>query len=143
MDVSGKLLSFSVNGTKIRCQTDGNINIAKDLSEDEPCKDTGLWKTYTVAAKSWGGSVSAKAFLDSIANSQLDIIDLMLGDDELIELEFLTTPGDHTFPIDVVLSGSAHINNFDWANPANAASNYTVDFTGDGELTKLEIPVTT
>lgn len=140
--VSGKLMAFTIGGVKYRCQTDGNINITREVTEDDPCKDQGLWKEHTVVSKSWGGSFNAKAFLDTLAGNQLDAIDLMLGPDDPIELEFLTTPGDHDFPIDVVLSGEAFMTNLDWANPASGASTYTVDFTGNGPLAKVEIPVT-
>lgn len=141
--ISGKLLAFTVNGIKIRCQTDGNITITKDVTTDDPCKDDGGWSTGNVTNKSWTGSFSAKAFLDDIQSNQLDVIDLMLNGDDPVEIEFLTTPGDHNFPIDVVLSGEAFLNNFSWDAPANATSTYTVDITGNGQLTKVEIPVTT
>jgi len=140
--VSGKLMAYTLAGVKYRCQTDGTVTITRDLSEDDPCKDQGLWKEYTVVSKSWTGSFSAKAFMDSVAGNQLDAIDLMLGPDDPIEIEFLTTPGDHDFPVDVVLAGEAFITNFDWANPANGNSTYSVDFTGNGALVKTEIPVT-
>lgn len=141
--ISGKLLAFTVNGIKYRCQTGGSININKDISTDEPCKDDGGWNTGTVTGKSWGASFDAKAFLDDIQGNQFDIFDLMLLNDDPIELEFLTTPGEHDYPIDVVLSGEAYMNSVNWDAPANATSTYTVDFTGNGPLTKLEIPVTT
>jgi hypothetical protein len=139
--ISGKLLKFTIGSVVIRCQTDGNITITKDVTTDDPCKDDEGWTTGTVTSKAWTASFGAKSFLDSIAMNQLDIIDIMLASDEPAEIEFLTTPGDHNFPIDVVLAGEAYLNNFSWDAPANATSTYTVDLTGNGPLVKTEIPV--
>lgn len=139
--VSGKLMAYTIGGVKYRCQTDGNITITRDVAEDDPCKDSGLWKEHTVVSKSWTGSFSAKAFMDSVAGNQLDAIDLMIGPDVPVEIEFLTTPGDHDFPVNVVLAGEAFMTSLDWANPASGASTYSVDFTGNGALVKTEIPV--
>lgn len=141
--ISGKLMAFTVNGTKVRCQTSGTLTITKDISTDDPCKDDDFWTTGTVTSKGWSASLDAKQFLDDIQLNQMDIVDLMLSSDDPVELEFLTTPGDHNYPVDVVLSGEAFMNNVNLDTPANATATYTVDFTGNGPLTQARIPVTT
>jgi hypothetical protein len=141
--ISGKLLAFTINGVKVRCQTAGNLTIEKEISTDDPCKDESGWVTGTVTSKSWSGSFDAKQFLDDIQMNQLDIVDLMLASDDPIELEFLTTPGDHNYPVDVVLAGEAYLNSASLDTPAGETATYTVDFTGNGPLTQTRIPVTT
>lgn len=143
--ISGKLMAFTVNGKKYKCQTTGNIALNKEISTDEPCKDDGGWNTGTVTSKGWTGSFAAKAFLESIVENgnQLDIIELMIESDDPVELEFLTTPGDHNYPVDVTLAGEAYLNGFNWEAAANANSTYTVDFTGNGPLALDKIPKTT
>jgi hypothetical protein len=86
--------------------------------------------------------MAARAFMDIAAANQFDVIDNLLDDDDpVVEFEFLTTPGDHNFPVDVVLSGSAYIASLNWDAPASGKSTYTTDFTGHGPMTKVEIPV--
>lgn len=141
--ISGKILKITFGDLSIRCQTDGTLTINKEVSTDEPCKDDGGWNTGSITSKSWTISMTAKAFLDSIASNQLDLIDVMLASDEPGEIEFMSDPamsGDRT--LNVVLSGSAFLNQLVWNAPANATSTYTADFTGDGPLTKVETPVT-
>lgn len=144
--IEGKVLSVTVNGKKLDCQTDGTLTITKELTTDEPCKDaTGKWTTTRVTSKSWTISVTARAFLENVATmNQLDILDLMLDDaDTPVEIEWLSTPGLHDGDLDVVLSGEAMLPNFTWNAPGADLSTYTIDFNGTGPLTKLEIPVTT
>lgn len=144
--IEGKILTVTIGGKKLDCQTDGTLNITKEVTTDEPCKDsTGKWTTGRVTSKSWNISVSARTFLENVATlNQLDIIDLMIDDNDApVEIEWLSTPGDHDGDLDVVLSGEAIPNNFTWNAPANDLSTQDIEFTGTGPLTKVEIPVTT
>lgn len=140
--VNGKLLAVTINGTKVRCQTDATLTIGKDTESGEACKDDSGWAENFVTSKNWSISMTAKAFLDSIELNQSDIIELMLANDDAVEVEFLSDASTGTSAENIVFSGYAIMSNFDWSTPVGE-STYTVDFTGTGEPTFNRIPVTT
>lgn len=142
--INGKLLGVTVNGVKLRCQTDATLTIAQDTESGEACKDDNGWVENFITSKNWSISVTAKAFLDNIQLNQADLIALMLGNTDTVEVEFLSdaTPGVHSYPENQVFAGDAIISNFDWSAPVGE-STYTIDFTGTGAPTFTRIPVTT
>jgi hypothetical protein len=150
--LSGKLLSVTVGGKKIRCQTDATLNLTTNLTEDDPCKpddDTPLeeagWTTRTVDSRDWNVTVSAKNFLDATSASnvdQRDLIDEFISGNLNAEIEFLSTPGQHPGDTeDVVYSGNAILATIAVNAPAsgNSTSDYT--FSGNGPLSSVRIPI--
>lgn len=148
--IPGKLLAVTINGQKYRCQTDGSLNITANLSEDDPCKPDDQstpaeagWVTRSVDSRDWSMSFSAKSFSDNIQAHNSDVSSLMIDGDLDVEVEFLTTPGQHSFPEDIVYSGSGILANFTLNAPVTGGSTYDVEVSGNGPLTLTRIPATT
>lgn len=148
--IQGKLLAVTVNGTKLRCQTDGTLTLTANLTEEDPCKpddDTPIeeagWVTRSVDSRDWSIAVSAKSFLDTIQANGSDMAELFVNGDLEVEAEFLSTPGQHDFPEDIVYSGSALISSLTLNAPVSGGSTYDLELSGNGPLAFTRIPVTT
>lgn len=147
----GKLLALTIGGRKLRCQTNGTLTLGTSLTQDDPCKPddvstgtvAGEWETSTVDSRNWKISVDAASFLDDLRENGFDLVDQFVNESLAVEVEFLTTPGDHDFPEDVVFSGSGLIDTLTLNAPAKGNSTYTASITGNGAPTFTRIPVTT
>lgn len=150
--ISGKLLRVKFGDKYIQCQLDATLNILVNTSEDEACKPSGetvedvdSWVTRTVDSRDWNITVNAQAFLDAVGAdmTQSDILELMVDGDLKGTAEFLTTPGQHTNPEDIVFEGPAVITNFSLNAPSSGKANYDLTLDGDGKPTFTRIPATT
>lgn len=147
----GKLLAVTINGRKLRCQTNGTLTLGTSLTQDDPCKPddvstgtvAGQWETSTVNSRNWKIAIDAASFLDDLRLNQMDLIELFVGGDLEVDVEFLTTPGDHDFPEDVIFSGSGLIDSLTLNAAAAGNSNYNVSITGNGAPAFSRIPVST
>lgn len=147
----GKLLALTIGGRKLRCQTTGTLTLGTSLTQDDPCKpdDTspgsvaGEWETSTVDSRNWKISVDAAAFLDDLRENEWDLTTQFVTGDLDVDVEFLTTPGDHDFPEDVIFSGPGLIDTLTINAPAKGNGTYTISITGNGAPTFTRIPVTT
>lgn len=147
----GKLLALTIGGRKLRCQTNGTLTLGTSLTQDDPCKPDDVspgsadaeWETSTADSRNWKISVDAASFLDDLRENGFDLIEQFVSGSLAVEAEFLTTPGDHDFPEDVVFSGSGLMDTLTLNAPAKGNSTYTVSITGNGAPTFTRIPVTT
>lgn len=146
--IGGKLLAVTVNGVRIRCQTDATLTLTTNMTDDDPCKPDdntpaaeASYVTRTVDSRDWTLSVSAKSFLDNIEMNQSDLSELFIQGNLDAEVEFLSTPGQHNYPEDVVYSGSAIISSITINAPASGASTHDTEFSGNGPMSITRIPV--
>lgn len=147
--ISGKLLRVKFGDKYLQCQLDATLNVTVNTSEDETCKPSGAtvesatsWITNTVDSVGWNISVNAKAFLATVGTelTQSDILELIVDGNLEGEAEFLTTPGQHNNPEDIVYEGNVIISNFSLNAPASGNANYDLDLLGQGKPTFTRIP---
>lgn len=147
----GKLLALTIGGRKLRCQTNGTLTLGTSLTQDDPCKPDdvspgstdGEWETSSLDSRNWKISVDATSFLDDLRENGFDLIDQFISGSLDVDAEFLTTPGEHDFPEDVIFSGPGILDTLTLNAPAKGNSTYTVSITGNGAPTFTRIPVTT
>lgn len=147
----GKLLAVTIGGRKLRCQTSGTLTLGTSLTQDDPCKPDdvstgsieGEWETSSLNSRNWKIAVDASSFLDDLRLNELDLIELFVGGELEVDVEFLTTPGDHAFPEDMIFSGSGLIDTLTLNAPAAGNSTYNVSITGNGAPAFTRVPVVT
>lgn len=147
----GKLLALTIGGQKIRCQTTGTLTLGTSLTQDDPCKPDdvdagtveGEWETSSIDSRNWKISVDFASFLDDLRENQFDLVTTFVGGDLNVEVEFLTTPGDHDFPEDVIFAGPGIIDTLTLNAPAKGNGTNTISITGNGAPTFTRIPVST
>lgn len=147
----GKLLAITLGGRKLRCQTNGVLTLGTSLTVAEVCKPDDVtpdsvdaqWETHTVDTRNWKITVDAASFLDDLRENGFDIIGQFVSGSLDVEVEFLTTPGTHDFPEDVIFAGLGSIDTVTLNAPVKGDSTYSVAITGNGAPTFTRIPVTT
>ena len=141
--INGKVMQVTWKGTVIKCQTDGTLEIDKDIQTGSPCKDDGGWATKFVGNKTWSIAVAMKNFLDAVPLNQLDLIEDMLESDEPGVVEFTSTESTHTGTEDATFSGDAILGNATWNSPSDGESTSDATFEGTGPLALTRTPITT
>ena len=150
--ISGKLLRVKIGDKYLQCQLDATLNLITNTTEDEVCKPSGdtvetatSWVTRTVDSQDWNISVNAQAFLDTVGAelTQSDILESIIDGDLNVEVEFLSTPGQHSNDEDILFEGDAIIENFSLSAPATGKANYDLDLSGNGKPTVTRIPAGT
>lgn len=148
--IAGRLLRARLDGDYFKCQMDLTVSLAANTSTDDPCKpegatieDSAPWDEPQI--DSWGGTVTLniRNFLEQSAPfiNQSDILTYILDGHTTMDLDVLTTPGQHTNSEDVILSMSILITGYDWNAPAVGRANSDVTFTIVGKPTYERIPV--
>lgn len=135
----GKIISVTVSGTKIQCETNAVLNLESDTIDLDLCKDE-TFATSLPGSLTWSVDADGNALLNAAEMNQLDIIEAMIARDTVI-VEFGTTPGEHSGDEDFVLSGEASITSFSWDNPSADGSTWSATFSGSGQLTLVRTPV--
>lgn len=149
--LQGKLLSVTIGGTAVDCQTDATLTITVATEETDPCKPAAgessadaSWSDATDGARSWTISFSAKSFAQSTGFNNADLIELLVDGSPVVEAVFATTEtSDYDHDELQVFSGTGIINNFNLNAPGTGESTYDVDITGKGKPTFVRTPVTT
>ena len=150
--LQGKLIGVKVNGTYIRCQTDGTLAITVNTTDDDPCKPTetettngSSWTTHTVGSKGWTISVTGKTFADVLTGfiDNSEIAGLMITGDPSVEVTFQTIKTtDYDYTNVFVYEGTGTLTSFTQNAPIEGDATYDLEITGNGALTYTETPVT-
>lgn len=151
-EISGKLLRVKFKDKYLKCQLDATLNMVINSSEDDPCKPDGdtvegvnEWVQRTVDSQDWNITVNARAFLDEVGTQldQNDLLEMIVDGDLFGDAEFLSTPGQHNNPVDMVVDGPVVITDFSLEAPASGKANYDLTLSGNGKPTATRIPATT
>ena len=152
--IAGKLLRVKIGDKYLRCQLDATLDFTNTFEEDEACKPevtgsvpAGTWveRDASEATQDWSISVSARAFLDVLEGDSLhqgDIMALIVDGDLSVEVEFLSTPGQHSHAADMLFEGTGLIENFSLSAPVTGKATYDLDIVSAGKPTITNIPVT-
>lgn len=151
--ISGRLLRVKLGDKFLKCQLDATLNFTNAYEEDtEGCKpsgatpEKGTWVTRDVdsVTQDWNLTVSARVFLDALAGSDIhqgDIMKLIVDGDLAVEVEFLTTTGQHTGATNMLFIGDGVIENFDLNAPVSGKADYTLTILGDDKPTYTQVAV--
>ena len=141
MKIKGQNLRFSVLVQEVKtyfaASTNCQLHIAADL-EDSSTKDmTGMWKEQECVGMSWDGSVDVNVIDDALDNAlkALDVPSLV-GQEVDVELDI--TGGEQNRVLSKGLyKGKAIINDWSLTAQNKAQSTSSVQFQGNGPLTKV------
>ena len=134
MKIKGQNIRFAVTvkGTKtyLAASTNCQLHIAADLEDSSTKDSTGMWKEQESVALSWDGSVDVNV-IDDAVDSALKALDIptLIGQEVDVELDI--TGGEQN-------RGKAFINDWSLTAQNKAQSTASVQFQGNGPLTKVE-----
>ena len=142
MKIKGQNIRFAVTvkGTKtyLAASTNCQLHIAADLEDSSTKDSTGMWKEQESVALSWDGSVDVNV-IDDAVDSALKALDIptLIGQEVDVELDI--TGGEQNRVLSKGLSkGKAFINDWSLTAQNKAQSTASVQFQGNGPLTKVE-----
>ena len=142
MKVKGQNIRFAVTvkGTKtyLAASTNCQLHIAADLEDSSTKDSTGMWKEQESVALSWDGSVDVNV-IDDAVDSALKALDIptLIGQEVDVELDI--TGGEQNRVLSKGLyKGKAIINDWSLTAQNKAQSTASVQFQGNGPLTKVE-----
>lgn len=149
--ISGKLLRVKIGDEYLRCQLDATLTLSTTYEEEEGCKpdlaepDSGQWvqRDAADATQDWTLSVSARAFLEELAGASLhqgDILKLIVDGNLSVDVEFLSTPGQHSYGADFIFEGAGLIESFTFNAPVDGKATYDLDIVGNGKPSVSTIP---
>ena len=142
MKIKGQNIRFAVTvkGTKtyLAASTNCQLHIAADLEDSSTKDSTGMWKEQESVALSWDGSVDVNVIDDAVDNA-LKALDIptLIGQEVDVELDI--TGGEQNRVLSKGLyKGKAIINDWSLTAQNKAQSTASVQFQGNGPLTKVE-----
>ena len=142
MKIKGQNIRFAVTvkGTKtyLAASTNCQLHIAADLEDSSTKDSTGMWKEQESVALSWDGSVDVNVIDDAVDNA-LKALDIptLIGQEVDVELDI--TGGEQNRVLSKGLyKGKAFTNDWSLTAQNKAQSTATVQFQGNGPLTKVE-----
>ena len=142
MKIKGQNIRFAVTvkGTKtyLAASTNCQLHIAADLEDSSTKDSTGMWKEQESVALSWDGSVDVNV-IDDAVDSALKALDIptLIGQEVDVELDI--TGGEQNRVLSKGLyKGKAIINDWSLTAQNKAQSTASVQFQGNGPLTKVE-----
>ena len=145
MKIKGQNLRFSVkiDGVKtyFAASTSCQLHVAADL-EDSSTKDSaeGMWKEQECVGLSWDGSVDVNVIDDALDNAlQALQVPTLVGQTVDVELD-ITSGLQNRVLAKGLYAGKAIINDFSLTAGNRQQSTASVQFQGNGALTKVAEP---
>lgn len=131
------------------CQVDATLDIAVETEEEDPCKPAPddviagdvPWAEFIASKRNWNISFSQKLMRNSLLASNPDIADLIIMGKIMVEVEFMTRPGQTKSDYDFVYSGTGILTGFTLNAPVTGASTSDSTIQGTGGLTRVVVPV--
>ena len=140
--LKGQNFRIFVDGKAIACSTSCQLHIAANLEDGSTKDSTDDWQEQDCTGKSWDGSADALVAVDSADSNGKQAFDLTELIGQRLPITFEQTGGDKNRIAQtggVRYSGYAWINDISLTAGNRANSTYTVQFAGDGALTKSTI----
>ena len=144
MKIKGQNIRFAmtVKGTKtyLAASTNCQLHIAADLEDSSTKDSTGMWKEQECVGMSWDGSVDVNV-IDDALDSALKALDVPSLVGQEVDVEFDLTGGEQNRDVSKgkrLYAGKAIINDWSLTAQNKAQSTATVQFQGNGPLTKVD-----
>lgn len=125
--MSGNGVLVYLEGTAIGCTTGGTLTITNNQIETT-CKDDDGAVTYSPGSQDWNIQVDGNTKLDAPVGLQA-LAELAMSKDTVTVRMATSNVVD-----DPYFEGEAFVSSFNWTNPVNAPSTYSVTFSPRGPI---------
>lgn len=116
--ISGKLISISINGKELACQTTLSLNFSVDTTENPTCKPSegqsisdASWRETSEGRRAWEATASAQLLANALAaqNDVADLIDLYVNGSIKVTAKIATNSTSPDFESDktMIFTGEA------------------------------------
>lgn len=141
--IKGQNLRITVGGKFVAFSTSCTLHVSQNLEESSTKDTTGNFTEQDVTGVSWDMSCDALYSVDADTTGQngINMLDLVLGQQK-VAVEFEQTSGEkNRVPVagSVKYSGNAWVNDISVNAGNRANTSYTIQLTGDGQLTKSNL----
>lgn len=138
--IKGQNLRIKLGQKYVAFATNATVHIGASLEESSTKDSTNGWQQQEIVGMNWDISVDALYSVDTDATgvNGVDALDLILAQ-EKITVEFTQAAGEkNRVPGQgaIVYTGDAWVNDVSVNAPNRQNTTYTLQATGDGELTK-------
>lgn len=138
--IKGQNLRIKLGTKYVAFATSCTVHVSAQLEESSTKDSTNGWQKQEITGMNWDISVDALYSVDSDATgvNGADALDLILAQEQ-IDVEFTQAAGEkNRVPEtgDIKYSGKAWVNDVSVNAPNRQNTSYTLQATGDGELTK-------
>lgn len=138
--IKGQNLRIKLGTKYVAFATSCTVHVSAQLEESSTKDSTNGWQKQEITGMNWDISVDALYSVDADATgvNGADALDLILAQQQ-IDVEFTQAAGEkNRVPEtgDIKYSGKAWVNDVSVNAPNRQNTSYTLQATGDGELTK-------
>ena len=138
--IKGQNLRIKLGTKYVAFATSCTVHVSAQLEESSTKDSTNGWQKQEITGMNWDISVDALYSVDTDASgvNGVDALDLILAQQQ-IDVEFTQAEGEkNRVPAtgDIKYSGKAWVNDVSVNAPNRQNTTYTLQATGDGELTK-------
>ena len=138
--IKGQNLRIKLGTKYVAFATSCTVHVSAQLEESSTKDSTNGWQKQEITGMNWDISVDALYSVDTDATgvNGADALDLILAQQQ-IDVEFTQAEGEkNCVPSsgDIKYSGKAWVNDVSVNAPNRQNTTYTLQATGDGELTK-------
>ena len=138
--IKGQNLRIKLGTKYVAFATSCTVHVSAQLEESSTKDSTNGWQKQEITGMSWDISVDALYSVDTDATgvNGVDALDLILAQQQ-VDVEFTQAEGEkNRVPAtgDIKYSGKAWVNDVSVNAPNRQNTTYTLQATGDGELTK-------
>ena len=138
--IKGQNLRIKLGTKYVAFATSCTVHVSAQLEESSTKDSTNGWQKQEITGMNWDISVDALYSVDTDATgvNGVDALDLILAQQQ-IDVEFTQAAGEkNRVPETGVIkySGKAWVNDVSVNAPNRQNTSYTLQATGDGELTK-------
>ncbi|NGM61677.1 hypothetical protein G5B30_07070 [Sphingobacterium sp. SGG-5] len=145
----GNQVQVKANNEWVACQLEAVVTIGQTTSTEDPCKpdpenfSTGAsWEDPSIDVKTWGVTLSARAFADELAMNNVELNELIIDGDGTLPIK-VSTVEDTNYPHPLLLEWAGTVIITELANnfPATGSATYDVTLQGKGKPTFTKTPV--
>ena len=138
--IKGQNLRIKLGTKYVAFATSCTVHVSAQLEESSTKDSTNGWQKQEITGMNWDITVDALYSVDTDATgvNGADALDLILAQQQ-IDVEFTQAAGEkNRVPEtgDIKYSGKAWVNDVSVNAPNRQNTSYTLQATGDGELTK-------
>jgi TP901-1 family phage major tail protein len=130
--IRGQVLAWSVGGTQIEDQTEGEISFEADMDEVTTKDSTGNYKEFLPGLKGWSGSLSGNYDPLETVEGADDAIDDIIAGTSLTVLFATATATNRQW------TGTAFVSSVSLTAPLSGPATYSIQFQGSGVPTAAD-----
>lgn len=144
--ISGKLISLSVNGKELACQTTLALNFSAATTQNPICKplegesiSDASWTELVEGERSWEATVSAQVLAGALSaqNDVADLVDLYVNGSIKVTVKIATNSTSPDFDSDrtMIFTGEAFMTGLGLNADGDTTATGDITFTSTGKPT--------